>query len=86
MPSTSSEIVSGNKNLNSDVQVVVSNTEQTMFLGMNLSEVRQLLRAWISSENNPESCDIIMLAEYFRKLAVDTKIDDLFIMLKFLYQ
>lgn len=81
-------------NLNNEVHnnennSVILKKEQNhtgMFLGMNLSEVRQLLREWVSSENEPEPCDIEMLSEYFKNLALTSKIEDLFVMLKYLYK
>lgn len=59
---------------------------QQMFLQMSLEQIRQSLRIWIENVRVPQEFDIELLSVYFKKLALDSKIDDLFVMLKFFYK
>ncbi|CAG9788332.1 unnamed protein product [Diatraea saccharalis] len=53
-------------------------------LGLSWQKVRELLRAWLDSEQTPLPCDVSMLCEYMRTMVVERKIDNLNILVNFL--
>lgn len=53
-------------------------------LSLPWEKVRELLRAWLDSEQAPLPCDTDMIASYMREMVVKRNIDTLSILLKFL--
>lgn len=67
-------------------KIVVEPEEQVPqgLLSLPWEKVRELLRAWLESEQAPMPCDTDMIASYMREMVVKRNIDKLNILLNFL--
>lgn len=62
------------------------NENNCMFSGMDIKQIKKIIHDWVTTENAPELCDVKMLGEYFKQLALSKQISNLYKMLKFLYR
>lgn len=62
----------------------IEKQEPQGLLSLPWEKVRELLRAWLESEQAPLPCDIEMIASYMREMVVKKNIDKLNILLNFL--
>ncbi|CAH0400194.1 unnamed protein product [Chilo suppressalis] len=53
-------------------------------LGLSWQNVREMLRAWLGSEQTPLLCDVNMVSEYMSAMVVKREIDKLIILVRFL--
>lgn len=59
--------------------------ENCMFFGIDAKHIRKIIHDWVLSEKTPMTCDVQMLGQYFKQLALDKKINELYVMLIFLH-
>lgn len=53
-------------------------------IGLPWKEVRELLRAWLDSEQTPLACDIKLISEYMQEMVVNKNLEKLNILVNFL--
>ncbi|XP_050677411.1 DNA repair protein Rev1 [Leptidea sinapis] len=52
-------------------------------LGLHWEQTRELLRAWLDSNQTPKLCDINMISDYMCDMVINKNIDKLYILIKF---
>lgn len=59
---------------------------KSTFHRLTPEQVKDALRSWVSSEKEPKSFDISMLAQFFKELALNREIERLDPMFRFLHR
>ncbi|KAK5638274.1 hypothetical protein RI129_012569 [Pyrocoelia pectoralis] len=74
------------KNINKLVPISVPVEEKSPFDSLTLDELRPLILKWLESTTTPNNIDTTLLANHLKKLAIDRKIEQLKVILNFLYR
>ncbi|KAK7866771.1 hypothetical protein R5R35_008756 [Gryllus longicercus] len=53
---------------------------------MTLSQARKLVRAWVTSEVNPQTCDVVMFTNYIQRLVLARHLEDVDILFSLLHR
>lgn len=59
---------------------------KSAFHQLKAEQVKEAVRSWLSSEKEPKKCDVNMLADFFKELALNRKIECLLPMFNFLHR
>lgn len=78
--------VSSSCSIGSSVYNEAPPESKSAFHRLNSDQVKEALRTWLSSENEPKQFDISMLADYFKELALNRKIEFLQVIFNFLHR
>lgn len=70
------------ENCHKDIQPKVEKPKG--LLGLPWNEVREMLRAWLESEQTPMQCDVDMIVAYLQDMVVNKNTEKLFILMNFL--
>ncbi|PZC85010.1 hypothetical protein B5X24_HaOG203331 [Helicoverpa armigera] len=66
------------------IEVPIKREKPKGLIGLPWDRVREMLRAWLESEQTPLQCDIDMIVAYLQEMVVDRNIENLFILMNFL--
>lgn len=64
----------------------IGNSAMSPFSNLEWDEIKPIIYEWMKAEKEPSKMDVEMLAEHFRELAMNRKIETLKIALNFLHR
>lgn len=70
----------------STTEVAISEESSRLYQHVNVNQMKEFIEEWITTEIEPKSCDNIMVSEYLCNLIKDTKMEDVYEIIRKLYR
>lgn len=68
------------------MEVTMTEESSKLYQHVNVNQMKDFVEEWVNTENEPKTCDNIMISEYLCNLIKDTKTEDAYEIIRKLYR